>query len=205
MRGLEAGSCSGGPENVQGNIPDSKALWIGTRLPDPAHPFQRALDGHDTAFALSYQAGPDDPPFQKRAWIKATPSLRHGLPDLEDVIRSEAAKARRDPNALASFKSLRLNMGVSDVRRSDPRAGWPGCCRLPAGVAPPRPADRRPGAILAGTRRRRPCTAVRRVFHVAGAQPSHRSAKTAATICWLRPVTGRSPPAASTRGSRASR
>ena len=102
----------------RGKIPDSRALWIGTRPSDPAHPFQKALDGHGVRFALSYQAGKDDPPFQKRTWIKANPSLRHGFPDLEDVIRSEAAEARRDPDALASFQALRLNMGTSDVVRS---------------------------------------------------------------------------------------
>ena len=102
----------------RGKIPDSKALWIGTRPSDPAHPFQRALDGHGVRFALSYQARPDDPPFQKRTWMKANPSLRSGFPDLEGVIREEAAEARRDPDALASFRALRLNMGMSDVHRA---------------------------------------------------------------------------------------
>ena len=102
----------------RGKIPDSKALWLGTRPSEADHPFQRALDGHGVRFALSYAAPEDDPPFQKRTWVKANPSLRHGFPDLEDAIRSEAADARHDPDALASFRSLRLNQGTSDVSRS---------------------------------------------------------------------------------------
>ncbi len=102
----------------RGKIPDSKALWIGTRPASPDHPFQRALDGAGVGFALSYAAGADDPPFWRQTWVKANPSLRHGFPDLEKVIRSEAEDARRDPDALASFRALRLNQGVSDIRRS---------------------------------------------------------------------------------------
>ena len=45
------------------------------------------------------------------------PSLDH-LPDLEARIRREAADAKRDPSALASFQALRLNLGVSDVTQS---------------------------------------------------------------------------------------
>ena len=102
----------------RGKIPGSRMLWLGTRPADPSHPFQRALDGHGTAFQLSYQARPDDPPFRKSTWMKANPSLRYGFPDLEAVIREEAEDARRDPDALASFRALRLNQGTSDVSRS---------------------------------------------------------------------------------------
>ena len=99
----------------RGKIPDSRALWLGTRPADPSHPFQRALDGHGVAFSLSYQARPDDPPFQRKTWVKANPSLRGGFPDLEATIREEAEDAKRDPEALASFLSLRLNMGLEDT------------------------------------------------------------------------------------------
>ena len=37
------------------------------------------------------------------------------MPDLEAVIRIEAEDATRDPSAMQSFRSLRLNQGVSDV------------------------------------------------------------------------------------------
>ena len=112
------------PERVQpmlaalrtsrGKIPDSKALWLGTRPGTPDHPLQKALDGIGTGFSLSFAAAKDDPPFQRRTWIKANPSLSH-FPDLEKVIRLEADEAKRDSSAMQSFRSLRLNMGVSDV------------------------------------------------------------------------------------------
>ena len=101
----------------RGKIADSRALWIGTRPESPEHPFQRALDGVGTGFALSYAARQDDPPFRRTTWKRANPGLDH-LPDLEAVIRSEAKDARRDAEALQSFKALRLNMGTSDITRS---------------------------------------------------------------------------------------
>lgn len=110
----------------RGKIPDSKALWLGTRPADPSHPFERALNGHGTGFSVTYAAPPDAPPFRKVTWLRANPSLRYGFPDLEEAIRSEAAEARRDPDALASFRALRLNQGTSDVARAvllDP-AAW---------------------------------------------------------------------------------
>ena len=101
----------------RGKIPDSRALWIGTRPSMPDHPFQRALDGVGAGFALSYAARKDDKPFQRRTWKRANPGLDH-LPDLEKVIRSEANDARRDPSALQTFKALRLNQGVPSVIES---------------------------------------------------------------------------------------
>ena len=91
----------------RGKIPDSRALWIGTRPSLPDHPFQRALEGVGVGFALSYAARPDDPPFRRTTWKRANPGLDH-LPDLEKVIRMEAADAQRDPSAMQTFKALRL-------------------------------------------------------------------------------------------------
>ena len=98
----------------RGKIPGSRALWLGTRPAADEHPFQRALDGHGVGFALSYRAPKEAPPFQRRTWKRANPGLDN-LPDLEAMIRQEAQDARRDPSALASFRALRLNQGVSDV------------------------------------------------------------------------------------------
>ena len=61
-----------------------------------------------------HAATENDPPFQKRTWLKANPSLKW-MPDLELAIRREAAKAKRDATLLPSFLALRLNMGVGDV------------------------------------------------------------------------------------------
>ena len=64
-----------------------------------------------------HSAGPKDLPFRKHTWIKANPSVKHN-PILEATYRKEASKARRDPELLANFKALRLNMGVSDTVES---------------------------------------------------------------------------------------
>ena len=101
----------------RGKIPDSRALWIGTRPSLPDHPFQRALEGVGVGFALSYAARPDDPPFRRTTWKRANPGLDH-LPDLEKVIRMEAADAGRDASAMQTFRALRLNQGVPSVIES---------------------------------------------------------------------------------------
>ena len=101
----------------RGKIPDSRALWIGTRPDTADHPFQKALDGHGVGFRLSYSARPNDAPFHRRTWKRATPALDH-FPDLEKTIRTEALTAKSDPVQLASFRALRLNQGVSDTVRS---------------------------------------------------------------------------------------
>ena len=98
----------------RGKIPGSKALWLGTRPAAADHPFQRALDGHGVGFALSYAAPKDAPPFRAATWRRANPSLP-AMPDLAKVIRQEAAEAKRDPEAMQTFRALRLNQGVSDV------------------------------------------------------------------------------------------
>ena len=98
----------------RGKIPDSRALWLGTRPAAEEHPFERALNGHGVSFALCYDAPKAAPPFQRRTWKRANPGLDQ-LPDLEAVIRAEAADAKRDPAALQSFRALRLNQGVADT------------------------------------------------------------------------------------------
>lgn len=98
----------------RGKIEGSRALWLGTRPAAPDHPFERALQGHGTAYQQVHAAPADAPPFQRRMWLRSNPGLDH-LPDLEAAIRAEVQDARRDPEALASFRALRLNQGVSDV------------------------------------------------------------------------------------------
>ena len=98
----------------RGKIPGSKALWIGTRPSTSDHPFQKALDGTGVGFSLSYAARPNDPPFQRRTWLRANPGLDH-FPDLEAVIRLEAKAAKLDDAAMQSYRALRLNMGVPDA------------------------------------------------------------------------------------------
>ena len=92
-------------------------IAIGTRPESANHAFEKMLDGHQVTYAQVHAARKDDPPFQRRTWLKANPGLDH-LPDLEETIRREAEQARKDVAALQSFQALRLNLGVSDVVQS---------------------------------------------------------------------------------------
>lgn len=96
-----------------GKIPDSRMIAIGTRADAPEHEFEQMLTG-GAEYSQVHSTPAGDPPFQKRSWIKANPGLQY-LPDLEAAIRREAKRARKDSKALASFRALRLNQGVSDV------------------------------------------------------------------------------------------
>ena len=98
---------------ARGKVPDSRFIALGTRPADPDHWFARALAG-GAGYAQCHAAAPDDPPFQKRTWRKANPSLAH-MPDLLAAIRDEAGRAKRDASLLPSFRALRLNLGVADV------------------------------------------------------------------------------------------
>ena len=104
-----------------------RILVLGTRPASPEHWFSRWLDG-GADFIQRHEAGPDDPPFQRRTWLKANPSLRY-FPHLEAAIRAEATKAKVDSGEFAAFKALRLNLGVEEVgRQSLLEAGtWEGC------------------------------------------------------------------------------
>ena len=68
-------------------------------------------------YSQVHAARPGDPPFQRRTWKRANPSL-DAFPDLEAAIRREAQAAKRDPSLLAQFQALRLNMGVADMEVS---------------------------------------------------------------------------------------
>ena len=99
---------------ARGKFPDSRAFWIGTRPAEKEHPFEKALSGSGVGYSQVHAARGTDPPFQRRTWIRANPSLPW-MPHLERQVRAEAEEARRDPGALARFRSLRLNLGTSDV------------------------------------------------------------------------------------------
>ena len=98
---------------ASGKIPGSRFICLGTKSSDSQHWFAKMLDG-GAGYAQCHAARADDPPFQRRTWRKANPSLDH-MPDLEAAIRDEARQARIDPASLAAFRALRLNQGTSDV------------------------------------------------------------------------------------------
>ena len=101
---------------AMGKIEGSRMIALGTRPADEAHWFAKMLDG-GADIAQCHAAGEDDPPFQRRTWIKANPSLPI-MPALEARIRREAADAKRDESLIAAFKALRLNMGTDDTVQS---------------------------------------------------------------------------------------
>ena len=96
-----------------GKIPGSRFIALGTRPADSDHWFARMLDG-GADYAQSHAADADDPPWRRRTWRKANPSLSH-MAELEAEIAAEAASAKRDPALVPMFEALRLNRGMSDV------------------------------------------------------------------------------------------
>ena len=99
-----------------GKIPDAKLIALGTR---PAR--RRSLVRKGTCrgadYSQTHAAAPADPPFRRRTWKKANPSLDF-MPDLESTIRQEAHHARTDPALFPGFRALRLNGGTSDTEES---------------------------------------------------------------------------------------
>lgn len=100
---------------ASGKIPGSRLFLIGTRPADEAHPFAVALREAD--YAQVHAAAAGDSPFARRTWRKANPSLSH-MPDLAEALAREAKAAKRDASLLASFRALRLNMGVADTEQA---------------------------------------------------------------------------------------
>ena len=100
-------------ETSLGKVEDGRLIVLGTRAADDDHFFSKLLDG-GADYSQSHTAPLDAPPFQKRTWLKANPSLP-AMPALAKTIQQEAARARLDSGQLASFRALRLNQGVSDT------------------------------------------------------------------------------------------
>lgn len=97
-----------------GKIPGARMIAIGTKPASQYHWFNLLLDGL-ADFRMTYAADRDCNPFAKSNWHKANPSLRR-FPYLLQTIEAEAREAKQDDASLASFKSLRLNMGTMDIR-----------------------------------------------------------------------------------------
>ena len=96
-----------------GKQPHSRFVSLGTRPADAEHWFSKMLAGA-ADHAQTHAARSDDPPFQRRTWARANPSLLH-MPDLLAAIVNEARQARQDPALMAAFQALRLNLGTEDA------------------------------------------------------------------------------------------
>ena len=99
-----------------GKIPDARLIALGTRPAGNDHWFAKALAG-GADYAQTHAAAPADPPFQRRTWAKANPSINF-MPDLEATIRREAGHAKTDPALFPGFRALRLNGGTSDTEEA---------------------------------------------------------------------------------------
>lgn len=100
-----------------GKIEGARMLTLGTRADRSDSPWEQAIRIADVAHI--YAAGQGDPIFQKRTWQKANPTLRaEGFDQLLQVYYADAKRAKQDPDMLQSFKALRLNQGVSEIRES---------------------------------------------------------------------------------------
>ena len=124
-----------------GKVPNSRLVALGTRPANDGHWFARMLGG-TADYAQCHAARPNDPPFWRRTWARANPSLDH-LPSLLSKLIEEAADAKRDPDALAAFRALRLNQGTDDTSRAVliDAATWSAC---------PEPTDTDRGGYVLG-------------------------------------------------------
>ena len=105
----------------------ARALFFGTRASNSLHFFARLLADTDSSiYSQVHAASKADKPFSVATLRKANPGLDHGLPHIE-TLRAEARRAAKDGGELATFKSLRLNMGVSEISENlffDDPATW---------------------------------------------------------------------------------
>ena len=95
-----------------GKVPGGRLIALGTRPASETHWFAKLL--REAPYSQVHAAPADAPPFRVATWRRANPSLDF-LPSLRARLEEERADARRDPDALASFRSLRLNQGTSDT------------------------------------------------------------------------------------------
>ena len=100
-----------------GKVAGSRMLAIGTRPATEDHPFARMLADPEV-LSIIYKADPDDDPLAWSTVLKANPSLKV-MPALCLALKKEMRLAALDPAALASWKALRLNMGVEDCEQTN--------------------------------------------------------------------------------------
>ena len=100
-----------------GKVANSRMLAIGTRPSTEDHPFARMLSDPEI-LSIIYKADPDDDPLAWSTVVKANPSLRV-MPALRAELRKEMRLAALDGAALASWRALRLNMGVEDCEQTN--------------------------------------------------------------------------------------
>ncbi len=99
-----------------GKVAGSRLVALGTRPESEDHWFARMLAG-EAAYAQVHAARPGDAPFQLRTIKRANPSW-DVLPSLRTRLLQEREEARVSPDALASWRALRLNLGEPETFRA---------------------------------------------------------------------------------------
>ena len=102
----------GAVRTAMGKVPGSRLVALGTRSDDPGHWFSKLLG--KAPYSQVHAARSDDPPFLLSTIRRANPSLDY-LPSLKARILSEREDAQTDPDQLAEFRALRLNLGVPET------------------------------------------------------------------------------------------
>ena len=97
-----------------GKMPGSKLVALGTQAADPVHWFSKMLGGAGVGYSQLHAARDGNPDFRLTTIRRANPSHDH-LPSLAAELQSEIVAAKSDAAHLASWRALRLNMGVSDT------------------------------------------------------------------------------------------
>lgn len=78
-----------------------------------------------STLVVIFEASPDDDPLDERTWRKANPSL--GLSPTLTYLRTQAAKAKDNPRALARFCCYHLNLWVDAAVRWFNVKKWDAC------------------------------------------------------------------------------
>ena len=118
-------------QTSMGKVDGARLIALGTRpLAGASHWFNDLLNGQ-ARYRQVHAAAKEDPPFQRRTWEKACPSLKAGMPALLKQYKEESERAKKSPSVLAAFQSLRLNMGCASVEQNHviDVATWQGCER----------------------------------------------------------------------------
>ena len=105
-------------QTSRGKIDGSRLIALGTRpVASLDHFFNDLMT--EARYSQVHCADKDDDPFKRATWNKACPSLKNGgMPALLKQYKEEAARAKANPAVLASFRALRLNMGLRPINVS---------------------------------------------------------------------------------------
>ena len=112
------GPMSAALRTAAGKFDDTLTVLLGTQPADPTHFFSLMLNGKAKGVYSQLHAVPKETPASTyghlRTWRRANPSI-DAFPSLKRALRDSWAATKGDPDQLAAFLSLRLNMGTADV------------------------------------------------------------------------------------------